>query len=266
MKKLFFWFFLIFFANCANKTNTVSSNNTKKDAQFLHILSLAPSITETISLLGASENLVGITEYCKYPQDLLKDKHRIGGFTNFNFELISALKPDSAFLLPIHQKELENFKRLKIDCILIKQDTIDDIKKSIFTIGEYLDKTDTALKLIKEIEDSINNVKLQISKLQNKKVLMIVSRDQTKLSAIFAAGAKTFYNDIINRLGLINALAENNIEYPMISIESIMAINPDIIIEIYSPDAGMTARRTILELKNDWKNLKTVNAVKNNNI
>src|SRR5260221_13438127 len=62
-------------------------------AQIMRIVSLAPSLTETVYALGLQDKLVGDTEYCDYPPDATK-KHKVGGAINPNMEEIALLKPD----------------------------------------------------------------------------------------------------------------------------------------------------------------------------
>src|SRR5260221_11043154 len=65
----------------------------KLPAQIGRIVSLAPSLTETVYALGLQDKLVGDTEYCDYPPDATK-KHKVGGAINPNMEEVAALKPD----------------------------------------------------------------------------------------------------------------------------------------------------------------------------
>src|SRR5262249_25433377 len=57
------------------------------------IVSLAPSMTETVYALGLQDHLVGDTDFCDYPPDAAK-KQKVGGAINPNMEQIAALKPD----------------------------------------------------------------------------------------------------------------------------------------------------------------------------
>ena len=58
-----------------------------------HIISLAPSITETLFAIGAGEHIAGVTDYCNVPLDARK-KRRVGGMINPNIEAIVSLNPD----------------------------------------------------------------------------------------------------------------------------------------------------------------------------
>ncbi|MCD6420628.1 MAG: ABC transporter substrate-binding protein [Synergistetes bacterium] len=68
------------------------------------VISLAPSITETIYAVGGEDRLVAVTNYANYPPAALKKK-RVGGVWNPNKELIIYLRPDLVFgLANVHRK------------------------------------------------------------------------------------------------------------------------------------------------------------------
>ena len=70
-----------------------TGRTVKLPLQVQRIVSLAPSLTETLYALGLQDKLVGDTVYCDYPPDAAK-KHKVGGAINPNMEEIAALKPD----------------------------------------------------------------------------------------------------------------------------------------------------------------------------
>ncbi len=90
-------------ASCQNKTQQPSSTliSMKDDVGHLvtldhvphRIISLAPSITETLFALALDSSVVGVTDYCDYPVPA-KQKTRIGGILNPNIERILSLRPD----------------------------------------------------------------------------------------------------------------------------------------------------------------------------
>jgi len=259
---------LLIFANCkqSSQTNRNQNSTNLPNNKSLRVISLAPNITETICALNADTLLCGVTEYCNYPLEKTKQIAKIGGFTNLNYEMIFSLKPDMAILLPLHRKELDSFKKLNINCQILSFDNITDIKNSIIYLGNLFNHQTIAKEIVQNIDNSLMQIQNLQTKVKDKKILIIVSRAPKSLASIFAATQKTFYFDIANRFGLKNALPDANADYVMINSESIAAANPDIILEIYAPNNGMTLNTDISELKKDWAILKNVNAVKNNKI
>ena len=68
---------------------------------YSRVVSMAPSITETLYALNLADKVAGVTRYCDYPPEA-KAKPQVGGLLDPNYEAIVALEPDLAILLPIH--------------------------------------------------------------------------------------------------------------------------------------------------------------------
>ena len=80
-----------------------SDSNDKNTASGNRIISLAPHITEIIYALHAQDQLVAVTDFCRYPEEAAS-KEKIGGLLDPNIEKIIMLKPTLIFGLPSHQK------------------------------------------------------------------------------------------------------------------------------------------------------------------
>ncbi|MCM8832137.1 MAG: helical backbone metal receptor, partial [Candidatus Omnitrophica bacterium] len=76
------------------------------------IISLGPSITEELYLLGVEDKILGVTTYCKRPKEVLK-KEKVGTVVDVNVEKIFSLKPDLVLATPLaKQKDIEKLKKL----------------------------------------------------------------------------------------------------------------------------------------------------------
>src|SRR5690348_11176158 len=95
------------------------------------IVSLAPSVTETIFALGHGKALVGVTTYCDYPPEA-KQIAKIGDFMNPSIEAVAAKRPDLVIGVagatdPTRAREME---RLGMKVVLLPLQNLDDILKS----------------------------------------------------------------------------------------------------------------------------------------
>ncbi len=179
----------------------------------MRIISLVPSITETLFDFGLSENeIVGRTKFCIHPKNSVKKIEIIGGTKTLNLEKIKKLQPD----LIIANKE-ENVKEqieelMKFcDVWLTDINTLDDNRNFLKELGKTLNKTETAKKFIAEtdkiLEKPVQNPKKSAAYLIWKNPYM-------------AVGSDTFINDVLTNLSFQN-IFENEKRYPEISIDDL---------------------------------------------
>src|SRR6185295_16551995 len=90
------------------------------------IISMAPNLTEMVYDIGAEEQLVGVTDFCKFPP-AAKSKVKVGGWINPNYEKILSLKPNLVLALQFHGKSVENLKKLKIPLLVLDCQTVQDV-------------------------------------------------------------------------------------------------------------------------------------------
>lgn len=115
------------------------------------MISLAPSITETIFVLGYGDKLVGVTEFCNWPPDAkLIDK--IGGFSPPDIKNIISLSPDLVLATDFHSRLVNYLKEKGVNTYVIEAKTISDAPQSIIQIGEALNCKDKAVKLARELK------------------------------------------------------------------------------------------------------------------
>lgn len=263
IKYLLLLFFILVLNNCSEKCTINKIENSNK--QYNRIVSLAPSLTEILYVLNADTQIVGVTEFCIYPENA-KIKPKIGGYMNINFEQLMILQPDLILALDAHQGHFRKFDRLGFEYVMFKQNSVDTIRNTIIQIGDLIGRKKEAEIFIKKFDEAFESENTLYDKDNAKKVLIIVGREFGKIKSAVCAGQTSFYNDLIEYAGAVNAAPFSHLEYNSINAESILSINPDIIIEIYTPHPGMHANYSSDVLRSDWDILEYVNAVKNNRI
>ncbi len=220
------------------------------------IVSLAPSITETLFALGLGEKVVGVTRFCNYPEQAKKIE-KIGGYADPNLEKIITLNPNLVVLLDAHEKQRVFLKRFGIRTLSLSNQSCADICTSFFYIGRACGAVEKADSLIRYFKLKLNNHKPAATK---QKVLLCVGRDSPgggSVQSVFIAGTGTFYNDIINASGAVNVFSDSFPSYPKLSREGIISLSPDVIIDIAPAMASVTCK----ELIADWKNVPMVPAI-----
>ncbi len=193
------------------------------------IISLAPNLTEILFAMGLGDKIVGVTNFCDYPEDS-KKKPKVGGMYNPSLEAVISLRPDMVVMTTDgNLKEFEERVRsLSIKTYVFKARRLSELPQGIRDMGSALGMKDKAEALAKEIEDSINRlgVKSQKSgaKSRKRKVLFIIWPEP-----LIVAGSGTAIDDAISLLGCENIASKANISYPKYSIEEIVSQAPDVI-------------------------------------
>jgi iron complex transport system substrate-binding protein len=228
------------------------------------IISLAPSITETLYSLGLIDDVVGVTRFCKYPPSATSITN-VGGYSDPSFETMVALQPTLIISLNSHKKVRKQLAPFKIQTITLNNRSIEGIINSIQTIGRVTNKNNTASTLINSLRTEIKEIDEQTKKLNKPSVLITVGRqlDSKQISEIIIAGHDGFYSEMITIAGGKNAYT-GDIAFPTLSGEGIISLNPDIIIDII-PNPENTALNKVVII-NQWKISYDISATKNNRI
>lgn len=232
---------------------------------YHRIISLAPSITETLFALGLGEQVVGVTRYCNYPPEALT-KPKVGGYLDPNIEAIVALKPDVVITFPSYQALEKRLEQLGISTLQIQHQKLRDILDSIRIIGAVTGKETEAKSLLTILRSQMEDIKNKVADLPRPRVLVVMGRPiGSPLDEIFIAGAADPYDEMIQIAGGINAYNGHFIRIPPLSAEGIIHLNPEVIIELVSSQDTPRgwSDKTLLQ---DWAKLSEISAVRTGRI
>jgi iron complex transport system substrate-binding protein len=190
------------------------------------IISLAPSITETIYALGQQDKLVGDTNYCDYPAAATEKPH-IGAVLNPGIEQIVALKPDLVIgSAEANRRETaDQLAHLGIPLYGLSDKSVDDVLKSIRDLGVLLDSGPQANTLASSLEDRVQAVEHRVTGRPRPRVLFV-----TWYQPLITVGAHSFVADVIRRAGGQSISNDLPGEWPRLSLEAVLARHPDVIL------------------------------------
>jgi len=219
------------------------------------IVSLAPSVTETLFALGAGNRLVGVTTYCDYPPPAQKIP-KIGDFVNPSIEAVLAQQPDLVIGVPegTDQEKVRLMERLGLRVLVVSVSGLSGILSSIKLIAGALGKEEAGEKLVLKIQAQMNHVRKRIEGARRRRVLMVVG-----FRPLVAVGKGNFIDELITLAGGENIAAAAPQPWPHLPVEYVVAKAPQIIIE-----AGMGSERE--ESRKRWADLKSIPAVKEGSI
>lgn len=219
------------------------------------IISLSPHITEIIYALGQDDELLAVTDYCRYPESA-KLKEKIGGLIDANIEKIVSLRPNLLFGVPAHAQLNQELAKFDLQIIMLANESISDVLKTIDTIGVILDCRNEAKTLIQGIRDTLKYIESQKTGSLVPSALLAIGRERGTLRNITASGSNTYMDEIWKIAGGHNLFADLPTRYATINIESILKGDPDVIVEfdVIAPPGIMnslenTAWRTMTDLK-----------------
>ncbi|HVM98236.1 MAG TPA: cobalamin-binding protein [Candidatus Acidoferrales bacterium] len=223
-------------------------------AEPQRIISLAPSVTETLFALGVGDRVVGVSVYCDYPPEATKID-RVGNFLTPNVEAIVAKKPDLIIAVPSpgNQNPVETLRRLGFEVLLVDPNTIAQIETSIVTIAAAIGRDAAGAALVASIEQRLTALRDRLATAPQRKVLMVVG--QTPLIAV---GAGTFQDEFIRMAHGVNLGAEAGGSWPHVSIELVIAAAPEVIIDTTMGNEERTGSGASLEF---WSAFPTLPAV-----
>jgi len=232
-----------------------SSSIPARGAVPNRIVSLAPSVTETLFALGLQDRVVGVTTYCDYPPEA-KKIDKIGDFVNPSIEVILAKRPDLVIGVPegTDQEKVKRMERLGLRVLLASVSSLSDILNSIKFIASVSGKKEAGEKLVLKIQAQINQVKRRVEGAQRRRVLLLVG-----LRPLVAVGKGTFIDELITLAGGENIAAAAPHPWPHLPVEYVVAKAPQVIIE-----GVMGSERE--EPRKRWSDLKSIPAVKEDRI
>ncbi|HXO28088.1 MAG TPA: helical backbone metal receptor [Thermoanaerobaculia bacterium] len=223
------------------------------------IVSLAPSLTETLFALGLGDRVVGVDDYSVWPAAAAA-KPRIGGLFNTNLEKIVTLRPDLALLLPSEHDVAAKLRGLGVASLIVPVETLADVERSFVAIARRCGVAPAGERLAASWRAELAPRPVPGGALA---VMLSVGRQPGRLTGILAAARGTFLDELLVRLGAVNVFADAATRYPQVGLEEVVARAPRVILELRSDP---TPPALTAALVHDWRQLPTVPAVRDGRI
>jgi len=185
------------------------------------IVSLVPSITELLFYLGLGENLVGVTNFCKYPKEKIAKITKVGGTKTINFKTIDELEPDLIIAIKEENQKDEVLKLAENYNVFIGDLTdYSSALQLIMDIGKICKVYENAKQLIYNIENKFSSLHTK----KPKTCCYLIWNNP-----IMTVGGDTFISNMLEKAGFENVFA-NLQSYPQISETNITEKMPEYIL------------------------------------
>jgi iron complex transport system substrate-binding protein len=217
------------------------------------IVSLAPSLTETVYALGLQDRLVGDTDYCDYPPDAQK-KPKVGGAINPSLEQIVALRPDLV-LVTKNLNLLETvhaLDNLGISSYGTDTNTVQGIISSTQRLAEVLGVPEAGATLSADLERRLADLQQRLDGLPRRRVLFIVWSDP-----LISVGKGTFIADAM-RLAGATSIVDSAQDWPHMSLEEVVRLQPDFLVFAASHSDSGQNDFAVLAGRPGWRGLDAV--------
>jgi iron complex transport system substrate-binding protein len=226
------------------------------------IVSVAPSITETLFALGAGDQIVGDTTYCNYPE-AAKSKPKIGGYESPNLEAILARRPDLVFMMKSQPEIAQKLRGAGIDVVELEPENLAGIYEEIQTIAVKIGVPEKGRALVQSIDKEVRSGATRPSG-KKPAVLFIVGRTPGAVSDLIAVGRGSFLNELIEFAGGANVFADTAVPYPSVSMEDVIRRDPEIIIDMGNDQ--MVTEKQKQAVRQLWQKYKFLKAVKSGSV
>jgi cobalamin transport system substrate-binding protein len=217
------------------------------------VVSLAPSLTESIYALGMENLLVGDTDYCDYPPEATK-KHKVGGAINPSLEEIAALKPDLVLVIKsLNRPEtVQQLDRLGIAAYATDPHTIDEIRSSVRRLAEILGNAAAGEVLDAALLQQETALQKKLQNAAPKRVLFIVWTDP-----LISIGKHTFIADALAHAGAISVV-ESSQDWPQMSLEEMARLQPEFLVFASGHSEAVSRDMEALAKRPGWDELDAV--------
>ncbi len=224
------------------------------------VISLVPNITEMMFRMGLQDRLVGRTEYCNYPPQV-KQLPSVGGYLDPDYETMLQLHADAVLLLP-GAYYIDKFRQLGFRTIEIPNETIDDILTGFQILGKTFNRPQIAQQVIADIQDTLQLVKQQAIEIPLK-ALILIGHEPGSLRGLYAVSRGSFISELWERAGGRNIFTRRTPRYFPVSLETVVAANPDIIVDIHGKLLSEKEKNRCRRL---WQRFPDLNAVQHHRI
>jgi len=216
------------------------------------IVSLAPSITESLFVLGLDEEVVGVTQHCNYPPKAAT-RPVVGSYVQFSLEKVLSLRPD--LVLAVRdgnpRDSVERLASMGVPVYVLDPRSLEGLFHSLRRLGELLVRGEEAEAVIRVMRSRLERLTEAVAGRARPKVLL-----QVGIEPLVTVGRGTLQDHLIELAGGVNVAVEVPFQYPVMSLERVLQAAPEVI--LVSSMAGATDAAKELRRWQKWKEIPAV--------
>lgn len=244
---------LLLLSNCTGSSRQPEPEQNRP----ARIVSISPSVTEILYGIGAWPQVVAVSDYCTYPEDVV-NKPRVNGWSTTNFEQITALKPDVVIGVDAQESFLrDKLTAIGVHSVFVKSQTLTDVYAAIEQIGKVVGHGSEAAALAARTRDEVEQVRAAVANRPRPRVLCVVDRVPGTLRDIYVATRGSFLDEMVSIAGGEPIAPQANSGYGKITKEAVLTLDPEVVIDMVQTPKGRLAEDPMQV----WRELSEVHAV-----
>lgn len=227
------------------------------------IVSLVPSLTETLFAIGAGKDVVGVDSFASYPPEVTK-LPRVGALLDPDVERILSLRPDLVITYGSQGTLEAQLARAKIRTFSYRHGGIRAVLESIRGLGGASGHAREADALVARITAQMNALRERVKGRSRPRTLLVIDRQPGALREIYVSGGIGFLHDMLDAAGGDNVFADSKTESVQPSTETLLARSPQVILEVRAE--GLIKPSATESERGVWSTLAAIPAVRGNRI
>lgn len=198
------------------------------------IVSLLPSLTETVCALGACSRLVAVDDFSNWPASV-RALPRVGGLEDARIEAIVALRPDLV-LAAASTRAIDRLERLGLKVVALEPTSLEGFRRTSLVLDRVLG-TGRAAQLLREVDDGLQAAARSVpAQRRGQRVYFEVGEGP------YAAGESSFIGELLSRLGAANVVPASLGPFPRLNPEFVVRADPQVIMVGEGTGLDMPAR------------------------
>jgi ABC-type Fe3+-hydroxamate transport system substrate-binding protein len=189
------------------------------------IVSLAPNVTEMLFAVGAGPRVVGVTQFCDFPE-AAKEKPKIGNFSNPDLEAVAAARPD--LVVAAHGNSLDGIaalRRLGLSVFVTHPRTTTGVIRNMETLGRLAGQERPARRVAAELRGRLARLERRLAGRSRRRALIVIWPDP-----LTVVGGLSYLNDAIRCAGGVNGAEAIREAYPKVDPERLITLAPEALI------------------------------------
>jgi iron complex transport system substrate-binding protein len=189
------------------------------------VVTLAPSLTDTVVALGHADRIVGVTRYCDAPE--VQGRPLVGGFLDPSPEAVLALRPDLVLWITDAGAlgPVERIAALGIPVLALPIVSVADLLAGARIVGAALGDAPAGERLAARLEADVARVRARAAGVKPVRVLFVVGREP-----LVVAGPGSFPDELLGLVGAVN-VASGARPWPVYPLEKAVADAPDVVVD-----------------------------------
>ncbi len=222
-------------------------------AQVRRIVSLAPSLTETLFALGVGDRVVGVSDYCNYPA-AARSRPRVGAPLNPSLESVAALQPDLVVAAKSanRRETVDELARFGLATYATDAHSVEQVLTSIEHLADALGIAEAGHQLTGTLRARLAHLQQQLAGRTPRRVLLVVWHEP-----LISIGRNTFIADALRYAGASHVI-ETEQDWPRLSLEEVVRVQPEYLLFAGDHAAAMASLLASLPQRPGWRKLAAV--------